>query len=77
MTEYSADDILELINGRENKDVDYKISIDISKQKTKKDLAIDAISFANAKGGLIIVGVKDKTKEGFGTRPLCKILFSI
>lgn len=66
MTEYSADDILELINGRENKDVDYKISIDISKQKTKKDLAIDAISFANAKGGLIIVGVKDKTKEMIG-----------
>ena len=56
MTEYSADDILELINGRENKDVDYKISIDISGKKAK-NLAIDAISFANAKGGLIIVGI--------------------
>ncbi len=65
MTEYTADDILELINGRENKDVDYKISIDISGKKAK-NLAIDAISFANAKGGLIIVGVEDKTKEMIG-----------
>ena len=65
MTEHTADDILELINGRENKDVDFKISIDISGKKAK-NLAIDAISFANAKGGLIIVGVEDKTKKMIG-----------
>ena len=62
MTEFRIDDIRKLINGRENKDVDYKVSIDLSKPKTKKDLAIDAVSFANARGGIIVVGVEDKTK---------------
>lgn len=62
MTEIKIDDIRELINGRENKDADYKVTIDLSKQKTKKDLAIDAVSFANARGGIIVVGVEDKTK---------------
>jgi len=66
MTEYTADDILELINGRENKNVDFKVSIDISKPRARRDLAIDAISFANARGGVIVVGVQDEPREMIG-----------
>jgi len=71
MTEFKLDDIRDLINGRENKDVDYKVTIDLSKPKTKKDLAIDAISFANARGGIIVIGVENKTRAIIGlSKPL-------
>ena len=57
------EDILQLINNRENKEVDFKLELDLSRDRLKKGLAEDVVSFANTKGGIIIVGVEDETRH--------------
>lgn len=60
------DAIRQLINDRENKNVDFKQLVDFSNDRHKNKLAQDAVSFANAEGGIIILGVEDKTRSIIG-----------
>lgn len=59
---YNVDDIRDLINNRENKDVDFKETIDFTNQKHRNGLAEDSVAFGNAAGGTIIIGVEDSTR---------------
>ena len=63
MNESETNDIRRLINNRENKNVDFKLLINVSRDRDKNKLAQDVVSFANADGGTIIVGVDDKTRD--------------
>jgi hypothetical protein len=60
------DDIRRLINNREDKNVDFKRLVDFTTDKSKNKLATDIVSFANAEGGTIIVGIEDQTSEIIG-----------
>jgi predicted HTH transcriptional regulator len=62
MNSFEIEAIRRLINNRENNNVDFKLLVDFSRERNKKRLAQDVISFANAEGGTIIVGVEDKTR---------------
>jgi hypothetical protein len=66
MTNSEADDVLRLILNRENKNIDFKIAVDLSHDRFKNRLAQDVVSFANVEGGTIIVGVDDKTRKIIG-----------
>ncbi|MFC1909994.1 hypothetical protein ACFLXC_01715 [Chloroflexota bacterium] len=44
-------DIRRLINDRENKNVDFKLLLDLSHDRSKNKFAIDVVSFTNAAGG--------------------------
>ncbi len=59
----NIDVIRDLINNRENKNVDFKEKIDFTNQKQRNRLAVDSVAFANAEGGTIILGVQDDTRE--------------
>ncbi len=66
MNSSQTDIIRRLIGDRENKDADFKLLIDLSRNRNKKKLALDVVSFANANGGAIIVGVDNKTRQIIG-----------
>jgi len=66
MSSSEIEDILQLINNRENKDVDFKLKLDLSRDRLRNRLAEDVVSFANAEGGTIIVGVEDETRHIIG-----------
>ena len=60
--------LLSLIQQRENTKLDFKLKIDISYEKGKKELAKDVCAIANSKGGrgYLIIGVEDRTKRLVG-----------
>jgi hypothetical protein len=60
------ENIRQLISSRENKYIDFKQSIDFSHAKHRNGIAQDAVSFANAEGGTIIIGIEDKTGNILG-----------
>ena len=66
MSNSQIDDIRRLINNREDKNVDFKLLVDFDHDKSKNRLAKDIVSFANAEGGIIIVGVEDQTRQIIG-----------
>ena len=66
MSNSQIDDIRRLINNREDKNVDFKLLVDFDHDKSKHRLAKDIVSFANAEGGIIIVGVEDQTRQIIG-----------
>ncbi len=66
MCSSEIDVIRQLINNRENKSIDFKRLVDFSHDRSKNRLAQDVISFANAEGGTIIVGVDDRTRHIIG-----------
>ena len=62
--------------------MDFKVSFESQIAKSRADLAIDCVAFANTDGGFILVGVQDQTwrqvgigKNGGNTRR-AKIWFS-
>ena len=66
----NADLVRQLVDDRENKNVDFKLMLDFSRDKHKEALAVDVVSFANAEGGSIIIGVEDGTRQIRGIQPL-------
>ena len=62
----SQDDVRHLIANREDKNADFKLELDFALEKIRAGLAEDAVSFANAEGGVVIVGVEDKTRRVAG-----------
>jgi len=66
MCSFEIDVIRQLINNRENKNIDFKRSLDFSHARSKNKLAIDVLSFADAEGGTIIIGVDDRTRDIIG-----------
>lgn len=66
MCSSEIDVIRQLINNRENKNIDFKRSLDLSRDRSKNRLAINVLSFADAEGGTIIIGVDDRTRDIIG-----------
>ncbi len=59
--------IFELCKTRENKELDFKLKLNLSEDKTKYEISKDICAFANGEnGGRIIIGVEDKTKKIVG-----------
>jgi hypothetical protein len=66
MSNLDIETIRRLIKNREDKRIDFKRLIDLSNDRNKSRLAQDVVSFANAEGGTIVVGVDDKTRDEIG-----------
>ena len=59
--------IIELCKSKENKELDFKLKLDLSDDKAKNEIAKDICAFANVEnGGRIIIGVDDETKVLLG-----------
>ena len=59
--------IIELCKSKENKELDFKLKLDLSDDKTKNEIAKDICAFANGENsGRIIIGVNDETKVLLG-----------
>ena len=63
--------VRQLIEGRENRKVDFKVAVDLSLEKQRVSLAEDSVAFANADGGNIVIGVENNTRAVAGiSQPL-------
>jgi hypothetical protein len=62
----AVDHVRRLIADKENKSTDFKLMLDFAQEKHKQGLAVDVVSFANADGGTIVVGVDDHTRNVTG-----------
>lgn len=61
-----AIDVLNLIAKAENSKVQFKELIVKGKQSDAYDIATEMVAFSNSEGGIILIGVKDKTGEIVG-----------
>jgi hypothetical protein len=70
LDELSEENLAHLIGVREDEDLDFKSALYGSSDKDKAELAADIASFANTRGGLIVIGIHEESNEALRLVPV-------